>query len=62
MQLHIRFCGTGRVHTHSRLVAELEVAFTLFTFVGYTWITGLAPQRRDGGQSRYRSKGSSAHR
>ena len=38
------------------------MAFTLFTFVGYTWSTGLAPQRRDGGQSRYRTKGSSAHR
>ena len=38
------------------------MAFTLFTFVGYTWSTGLVPQRRDGGQSRYRSKGSSAHR
>ena len=24
------------------------MAFTLFTFVGYTWSAGLAPQRRDG--------------
>ena len=39
------------MYTHSRLVAEREVAFTLFTSVGYTWTTGLAPQRRDGGQS-----------
>ena len=44
------------MYTHSRLVAEREVAFTLFTFLGHTWSTGLAPQRRDGGQSRYRTK------
>ena len=36
------------MYTHSRLVAEREVAFTLFTSVGYTWTTGLATQRRDG--------------
>ena len=62
LQLHIWSCGTGKVYTHSRLVAEREVAFTLFTSVGYAWTAGLASQRRDGGQSRYRSKGSSAHR
>ena len=32
------------MYTHSRLVAEREVAFTLFIFVGYTWSTGLAPR------------------
>ena len=35
------------MYTHSRLVAEREVAFTLFTLVGYTWSTGLAsPEKR----------------